>query len=254
MKTRIRFTKTGSAKFIGHLDLMRFFQKAVRRAKLDAAYSKGYSPHQLMSFASPLGVGLTSDGEYIDIEFHTLPDMTKEELTEWINQALTNEIFVTGIKILPEHTKSSMALLRAADYMISFQDEKTSPALLCQKFTDYVNRDEILIFKKTKRSEMTMDIKEHILCHAYDFADFSKKTGSDYPILHNEYQGCQNIYLQLTSGSSVNIRPDTVIDDFLTYTEMDRKRYSYHIHRLEMYFNDNKENKHETIGDSEIER
>ena len=69
MKTRMRFTKTGSMKFIGHLDCMRFFQKAIRRAKLDVAYSQGYSPHQLMSFASPLGVGITSDGEYLDVDF-----------------------------------------------------------------------------------------------------------------------------------------------------------------------------------------
>lgn len=73
MKTRMRFVKCGSMKFIGHLDCMRFFQKAIRRAKLDVAYSKGYSPHQLMSFASPLGVGATSDGEYIDVEFCSLP-------------------------------------------------------------------------------------------------------------------------------------------------------------------------------------
>ncbi|MFR1256681.1 MAG: TIGR03936 family radical SAM-associated protein [Eubacterium sp.] len=65
MKTRMRFTKTGTVKFIGHLDCMRFFQKALRRARLDVAYSQGYSPHQLMSFASPLGVGITSDGELL---------------------------------------------------------------------------------------------------------------------------------------------------------------------------------------------
>ena len=76
MKTRMRFVKTGSVKFIGHLDCMRFFQKAIRRAKLDVAYSQGSSPHQLMSFASPLGVGITSDGEYLDVEFSSLPDMS----------------------------------------------------------------------------------------------------------------------------------------------------------------------------------
>ena len=55
-------------KFIGHLDMMRYFQKAVRRANIDIRYSEGYSPHQIMSFAAPLGVGITSDGEYFDIE------------------------------------------------------------------------------------------------------------------------------------------------------------------------------------------
>ena len=69
LKVRIKFTKTGSLKFIGHLDVMRYFQKAFRRAEVDVAYSKGFSPHQLLSFAAPLGIGLTSEGEYLDAEF-----------------------------------------------------------------------------------------------------------------------------------------------------------------------------------------
>ena len=68
MKTRIKFTKSGPLKFIGHLDVMRYFQKAFRRAELDVEYSQGFNPHQLMSFAAPLGVGLTSDGEYLDLQ------------------------------------------------------------------------------------------------------------------------------------------------------------------------------------------
>ena len=117
MKTRMRFVKCGSMKFIGHLDCMRFFQKAIRRAKLDVAYSKGYSPHQLMSFASPLGVGVTSDGEYIDVEFYSLPDLSLPELVTYLNQFMTDEIFVTDIEIMPDGFKNSMSLLIAADYI-----------------------------------------------------------------------------------------------------------------------------------------
>ena len=58
MYIRIRFAKYGVVKFIGHLDVMRYFQKAVRRSGLAIKYSNGYSPHQLMVFASPLGVGM----------------------------------------------------------------------------------------------------------------------------------------------------------------------------------------------------
>ena len=65
---RIRFAKYGVVKFIGHLDVMRYFQKAVRRSELPIKYSQGFNPHQLMVFAQPLGVGVTSDGEYMDIE------------------------------------------------------------------------------------------------------------------------------------------------------------------------------------------
>ena len=72
MKLRIKFRKYGPVRFIGHLDVMRFFQKANRRAELDVAYTGGFSPHQIMSFAAPLGVGLTSNGEYMDLEVHSL--------------------------------------------------------------------------------------------------------------------------------------------------------------------------------------
>ena len=51
MKIRIKFSKQGAMKFIGHLDTMRYFQKAMRRADVDIRYSEGFSPHQIMSFA-----------------------------------------------------------------------------------------------------------------------------------------------------------------------------------------------------------
>ena len=56
MNIRVRFRKYGVLKFIGHLDVMRYFQKAIRRADIDICYSEGYSPHMIMSFASPLSL------------------------------------------------------------------------------------------------------------------------------------------------------------------------------------------------------
>ena len=67
MKVRIKFAKYGALKFIGHLDVMRYMQKVIRKSEIDVAYSQGFNPHQLLYFASPLGVGLTSEGEYFDI-------------------------------------------------------------------------------------------------------------------------------------------------------------------------------------------
>ena len=68
MRVRIKFTKTGALKFLGHLDVMRYFQKALRRAEIDVAFSEGFSPHMIMSFAAPLGLGITSTGEYFDLD------------------------------------------------------------------------------------------------------------------------------------------------------------------------------------------
>ena len=71
MKVRVKFAEYGALRYIGHLDVMRFFQKALRRAEIDVVYTTGFSPHQVMSFASPLGIGMISTGEYMDIELNS---------------------------------------------------------------------------------------------------------------------------------------------------------------------------------------
>ena len=88
MKVRVKWTKTGVLKFIGHLDVQRYFQKALMRAELPVSFSKGMSPHQIMSFAAPLGLGMTSEGEYADISFDW--SYSSEEMLKRIN-AVMNE-------------------------------------------------------------------------------------------------------------------------------------------------------------------
>ena len=92
MKVRIKFAKTGHMKFVGHLDTMRYFQKAIRRAELPVAFSGGYSPHMIMSFAAPLGVGTTSLGEYFDME------LTETVPTKEIEDRL-NAVMAEGVSI-----------------------------------------------------------------------------------------------------------------------------------------------------------
>ena len=125
MKARIKFQKYGSMKFIGHLDVMRYFQKAFRRAGIDNEYSKGFSPHQIMSFAAPLGVGLTSDAEYLDVSL--LSSDEPEQMIKRMNAVLTE-----GFRIIDFHplldaefnTKNvtAMAQVASADYLVSLKD------------------------------------------------------------------------------------------------------------------------------------
>lgn len=244
MKTRMRFTKTGSMKFIGHLDCMRFFQKAFRRAGLDVAYSGGFSPHQIMSFASPLSVGVTSDGEYIDIEFHSLPEGEEAELIDRINSCMTDELFVTEIHVLDDSVKTSMSLLEACDYLITWKDGKTirtntqteTDIDLKATFTDFMNQDEIRVKKKTKRSEVEIDVKPHILAYAFSGEQFEARTGTCLPVLNNEYDSEDELYLKLVSGSAVNIKPELVMGAYLNYLNAEIRPFSYQVHRIQMYF------------------
>ena len=235
MKTRMRFVKCGSMKFIGHLDCMRFFQKALRRARLDVAYSQGYSPHQLMSFASPLGVGITSDGEYIDVEFYSLPDLSLPDLVTYLNQFMTDEIFVTDIEIMPDGFKNSMSLLIAADYMVVEKEAGVFPENWQEKWLSFMEQQEIVIEKKTKKSVKEVDIKPHILAWDFSMDDFAKKNGENYGTLHCDYEG-NSLFMRLTSGSETNIKPELVMQAFYAFCENELEPYSYQIHRMQMIF------------------
>ena len=125
MKIRIRFRKYGVMKFIGHLDVMRYFQKAMRRAHIDICYSEGFSPHQIMSFAAPLGVGITSDGEYMDIEVHT--SASTEESLRALNGVMVEGVECTGYVKLPDQAKTAMSIVAAADYDLYFKEGYAAP-------------------------------------------------------------------------------------------------------------------------------
>ena len=114
MKIRIKFTKQGPVRFIGHLDVMRYFQKAMRRAEIDIAYTSGFSPHQIMTFAAPLGVGLESNGEYMDIECNSVTDSA--DMAERLNKVGVEGLKVLDVKLLPDHAGNAMASGEAAGY------------------------------------------------------------------------------------------------------------------------------------------
>ena len=104
MKVRVKFSKYGPVKFIGHLDIMHYFQKAVRRAGIDVAYSEGFSPHQIMSFASPLGVGMESYGEYMDIEVVSMP--SAKQMKNDLNQVMVEGMEILSVTPLPDRAKT----------------------------------------------------------------------------------------------------------------------------------------------------
>lgn len=242
MKARIKFSKVGSMRFIGHLDLMRFFQKAFRRAKIAISYSQGYSPHQLMSFASPLGIGLSSDAEYLDV---VLDDTQQTEgIIDKINEAMNDEICVKDFTILKEEAKTSMAVLAACDYVIALKKGKDNflqDSSRCdQAVKSLASKDKIEIVKKTKRSEKLVDIRKNIYCITTDkkeFEDFTKNSYGQSELDIEEYTPL--FYCQLTAGSIVNIKPELVLEALCREEGQTFDVLDYQIHRIEMYADKN---------------
>lgn len=223
MKVRIKFRKYGVMKFIGHLDIMRYFQKAMRRADIDIAYSEGFSPHQIMSFAAPLGVGITSDGEYLDIEVNSTKS-TKESIVN-LNRTMVDGIEVLEYKRLPDSAKNAMSIVAAADYKIYFKDGYEVPYPVSQwkeKLDEFFHKkDEVLITKKTKKSEKVMNLKELV----YDFQVLEEDGG---PVF----------YLKVCTGSSDNLKPELVLQAFYEYLSLPYNEFAFQIHRIDVYAQD----------------
>ncbi len=239
MKIRIKFSKTGSMRFIGHLDVMRYFQKAFRRAGINLSMSEGYSPHQIMSFASPLGIGLTSEAEYLDALL--AQDMDKSEIISRLNDKLNDEIRVEAVTIVDDSTKSSMSMLAACDYCISLKPEKAGKfdVDFINKLPEYINElknmSEVKVMKKTKRSEKETDIKENIYIAASNRDEFEMITGLKYSDEIFDYDNYQPLlFLRLTAGSIINIKPELVIKVLCDLHDNKYDILDYQIHRLEM--------------------
>ena len=161
MKVRVKWTKTGVLKFIGHLDVQRYFQKALMRAELPVSFSKGMSPHQIMSFAAPLGLGMTSEGEYADISFDWT--YSSEEMLSRINAVMNEGISVLEFKEIDEKEKNCMAVTAAADYLVTFREGYYYKDAFLKRTQPFSMQEKIPIVKKTKRSEKEVDIAPMIL-------------------------------------------------------------------------------------------
>lgn len=221
MKARIKFRKYGSMKFIGHLDVMRFFQKVMRRADIPIAFSGGYSPHMIMSFAQPLGIGLTSDGEYLDIEL-TEPIDSKEAVERMNAVSVEGIEMLSMVQISEEKKASGMTITAASDYQVfllesgkSSEIRKKIPEDWKEAWEKFLSQEQILVWKKTKKSEKEVDIKPMI---------FRSEIKEDY------------IYLYLATGSEQNLKPDLVMDTFLKYMGLENVPLFYN--RLDVYAKD----------------
>ena len=160
MKARIKFRKYGVMRFIGHLDVMRFFQKVMRRADIPIAFTSGYSPHMIMSFAQPLGLGVTSEAEYLDIELtEPIPSI---KAVEQMNAVMVEGIdIVSFVQISDDKKSSGMTIVAAADYMVSSK-EKAFPEEWKEMISQFMEQEQIIVWKKTKRSEKEVDIRPMI--------------------------------------------------------------------------------------------
>lgn len=236
MKIRIQFAKYGVMKFIGHLDVMRFFQKAIRRADIDIRYSEGFSPHQIMSFAAPLGVGIESTGEYLDIEVNSMT--STDEIKAALNRVMVEGMEVLSVKLLPDNVKNAMASVAAAGYLVVYNsgysmESKESNQTAAfpidgteRKLANFHTQERIPVTKTTKKSVMEIDIKPGI---------FELKAGKGINLPGKDINNLPAIYMLLDASSSGNIKPSMVMEELCKFCQTEFEKNNWQIIRTETY-------------------
>lgn len=238
MKVRVKYAKTGPLKFISHLDVMRYFQKSIRRAGLDIAYSTGLSPHQVISFAAPMPLMLTSVAEYFDAEFVSLPG--HDEFLQRLNAAGTVNMQVLDAAVLPDKTVNSMAAVTASSYLVTCTEkgERELGDLWRERFPEVMEgmlrNPEIVVVKKTKKKEEPTDIRPMIHTMSCDPMDIHE-WGPDTVIQDASGAVRQGIYMLLAAGSKINLRPEQILAEMCVRLGIVYDRFHYDILRLETY-------------------
>ena len=221
MKLRVKFAKYGALRFIGHLDVMRFFQKALRRADIDVAYTTGFSPHQIMSFAAPLGLGVESFGEYMDIEVNSVTN--SEDMLRRLNAACVPGIRILNIRALPKQAGNAMASVAAARYKAAWKEEKGDFTPLASVLSPFLAQETILVTKETKKGTSQVNIRPGI-----------------YELFLREDGGLEML---VDASSAGNVKPSLLLDalwDFARagqFVTGEAPQSSWQLTRMEIYTN-----------------
>ena len=159
MKLRMQITKDRDIRFISHLEYVRTIERAIRRAKLPAAYSEGFNPHLKFSLASALGVGVVSYTEFVEIEL--AEPMEVELAAKDLDKALPRGIRVLAADAVANNTAALMAEAAGASYVVTLPFAED----ISEAVASY-NEAEELLFKKAapKRKEKfkEIDVKFYI--------------------------------------------------------------------------------------------
>ena len=154
----ITFRKTGRLRFLGHLDVVRAFDRAIRRAKLPVAYSQGFSPHTLLSFAMPLPVGIAGEGELAGLEL--AHEWDPRAVYKSLSRQLPPDLGIVGVQMLQKSKRSPFADLAAADYRADLMG--LDDAALAQAVHSLERRPELIVHRSTKTKDLDLDLKSRI--------------------------------------------------------------------------------------------
>lgn len=220
MILRVAFNKKSYLKYIGHLDLMRLFQRTFNKANIYIKYSQGFNPHPKFSIANPMSLGIESEEEYMDIEL--IDNIPVEEFKDRMNKALPLGIEITRGEYI-EDTDAVASLIAWAFYEITIKIKSpVDKELVDKSIADYLSKDEINILKKKKKKGKRIETKVNIRSF---IGNINIKVINGDKI---------TLEVLLRSGGNGNLNPNQFIDS-LNEEEILEIKESFNIKRISQY-------------------
>ena len=162
MNIRVCFAKYDRLRFLGHLDVMRYFQHAIARSGIPIAYSQGFHPHMIMSFAQPLALSMTSDGEYFDCELAADAEVDAEDLCERLQAAMCDGFYIRSVTVLPErepNTRKQTGMSQIAGAMYLCEPLPGCEKALTDALSVFAGMTSYCIEKKAKNGMRAVDVR-----------------------------------------------------------------------------------------------
>jgi len=150
------FEKSERLRHIGHLDIQRAVQRALRRSGLPVSYSKGFNPHILLTFASALSTGAAGRKEIMEVQLER--EVSPEEFLAAMNNAMPPDMQLSSAKVLPDQHVALMAQVQAADYTLTL-DDGAAANLFADKLEAFLAQKSIMAMRKTKSGMKETDIR-----------------------------------------------------------------------------------------------
>ncbi len=154
-RVRIKYTKRGIARFSSHLDMVRLFNRTLRRSNITVAYTQGFHPHTKMSFGPPLPLGMESTAEYLDFSLAA----PFPQVGEALKKHFPNGIELLGIASVPEKSESLNAAIKYAEYFVTCDVDDT----VRRNIANILEREEIIVERRTKKGTRNVDIRPGII-------------------------------------------------------------------------------------------
>ncbi len=154
---RVKYARLGNMRYVGQLEIIRLFNRLVRRSGLPIRYSQGFHPMPRIQFSPPPPVGVASEAEYVDLEL--MKKTAPEEVRECLSRSSFPDVRILEVREIPQKSSSITNAITGFDYVVRSDDEELFDAAAAERFLE---SDTYLLHQKREKGDREVDLRSRV--------------------------------------------------------------------------------------------